>query len=161
MKNLIMTLFCAIAMTLPVCAQSNLNSKADNIVGEYLTDRGGSKSKVRVTKAADGTYTAQVSKMYTKMKFLVNNGAVDIKSAEYPVEDGSVTISVIKIRYNNDKNWSNVNIYAWSDAGGDVVTWPGLAMTKEADGTFTAIIPDYPNKVIFNDGTTLTLLLTL
>ena len=43
----------------PAFAQ-NFNDKADNIVGEYLTDRGGSKSKVRVTKNADGTYDAQV-----------------------------------------------------------------------------------------------------
>ena len=37
-----------------------LNDKADNIVGEYLTDHGGSKSKVRVTKNANGTYDAKV-----------------------------------------------------------------------------------------------------
>ena len=37
-----------------------LNTKADEIVGTYLTDRGGSKSKVRVTKQADGTYDARV-----------------------------------------------------------------------------------------------------
>ena len=43
----------------PAFAQ-NFNDKADNIVGEYLTDRGGSKSKVRVTKNAQGTYDAQV-----------------------------------------------------------------------------------------------------
>ncbi|MBQ8734616.1 MAG: DUF2147 domain-containing protein, partial [Bacteroidaceae bacterium] len=60
MKNFIMTLFCAMMMAIPSFAQSSLNNKADNIVGEYLTDRGGSKSKVRVTKAADGTYTAQI-----------------------------------------------------------------------------------------------------
>ena len=44
---------------IPAMAQG-INDKADNIIGEYLTDRGGSKSKVRITKNADGTYNAQV-----------------------------------------------------------------------------------------------------
>ena len=54
-----MTIICAVLFALPSMAQG-INDNADNIVGEYLTDRGGSKSKVRVTKAADGTYTAQI-----------------------------------------------------------------------------------------------------
>ncbi len=122
-------------------------------VSLYGAEDPAATSVVEMTKNADGTYTAQVSAMYTKMKFVVNNGTADIKSAEYPVEESSVALGAYKIKYNNDQNWANVNIYAWSDVGGDVVAWPGLAMTKEADGTYTAIIPNYPNKVIFNDGT--------
>ena len=49
----------SLVFAMPAFAQG-INDKADNIVGEYLTDRGGSKSKVRVTKSADGTYSAQV-----------------------------------------------------------------------------------------------------
>jgi uncharacterized protein (DUF2147 family) len=37
-----------------------LNDKADNIIGEYMSDRGGSKSKIRITKNSNGTYNAQV-----------------------------------------------------------------------------------------------------
>ena len=59
MKRLIVTILCAMAFCVPSMAQG-INDKADNIIGEYLTDRGGSKSKVRVTKNADGTYNAQV-----------------------------------------------------------------------------------------------------
>ena len=59
MKKLIVTILCAMAFCLPSMAQG-INDKADNIIGEYLTDRGGSKSKVRVTKNANGTYNAQV-----------------------------------------------------------------------------------------------------
>ncbi len=59
MKQMMMTLLCALAFVMPAFAQG-INDKADNIVGEYLTDRGGSKSKVRVTKNANGTYDAQV-----------------------------------------------------------------------------------------------------
>ena len=50
---------CAMIAFCPTFAQG-INDKADNIVGEYLTDRGGSKSKVRITKNAQGTYDAQV-----------------------------------------------------------------------------------------------------
>ena len=53
-----MTLLCALVLSMPSFAQG-INDKADNIVGEYLTDRGGSKSKVRVTKNADGTYNVR------------------------------------------------------------------------------------------------------
>ena len=38
----------------------DMNSKADNIVGDYLVDHKGEKSKVKVFKNADGSYTAQV-----------------------------------------------------------------------------------------------------
>lgn len=44
-----MLMLCAMMAVCPVFAQG-INDKADNIVGEYLTDRGGSKSKVRITK---------------------------------------------------------------------------------------------------------------
>ena len=50
------SILCALVFAMPSFAQG-INDKADNIVGEYLTDRGGSKSKVRVTKNADGTYS--------------------------------------------------------------------------------------------------------
>ena len=55
MKKLIVTILCAMAFCLPSMAQG-INDKADNIIGEYLTDRGGSKSKVRVTKNAVGAF---------------------------------------------------------------------------------------------------------
>lgn len=58
MKKIIATLIFAVALSVPAFSQDN--NKADNIIGEYLTDRGGSKSKVRVTKSTDGTYTAQI-----------------------------------------------------------------------------------------------------
>lgn len=59
MKKFFMLMLCAMMAVCPVFAQG-INDKADNIVGEYLTDRGGSKSKVRITKNAQGTYDAQV-----------------------------------------------------------------------------------------------------
>lgn len=59
MKKTIFTLIGAIMFAIPTFAQ-NINKNGDEIIGEYLTDRGGSKSKVRVTKEENGTYTAQL-----------------------------------------------------------------------------------------------------
>lgn len=59
MKKLVLAAIAAALMAIPSMAQ-DFRSNADNIIGEYLTDRGGSKSKVRVTKNADGSYDAQV-----------------------------------------------------------------------------------------------------
>ena len=59
MKQFMISILCALVFAMPSFAQG-INDKADNIVGEYLTDRGGSKSKVRITKNAQGTYDAQV-----------------------------------------------------------------------------------------------------
>ena len=59
MKKIIFTLIGAIMFAIPTFAQ-NINKNGDEIIGEYLTDRGGSKSKVRVTKEENGTYTAQL-----------------------------------------------------------------------------------------------------
>ena len=59
MKQFMISILCALVFAMPSFAQG-INDKADNIVGEYLTDRGGGKSKVRITKNAQGTYDAQV-----------------------------------------------------------------------------------------------------
>jgi len=113
MKKLIVTLLCAITMALPTFAQNTFNSKADNIIGEYLTDRGGSKSKVRVTKAADGTYTAQL--------FWVENPndangkkRKDVKNPDKKLRNTDIDkVVIIKgLKYiKEDKQWGDTKIY--------------------------------------------------
>ena len=113
MRTFIMTILFAIGLTLPTFAQSTLNNKADNIIGEYLTDRGGSKSKVRVTKAADGTYTAQL--------FWVENPTdangkkrKDVKNPDKKLRntdiDKVVIIEGLKF-IKEDKQWGGTKIY--------------------------------------------------
>ena len=58
MKKIIFTLMCVL-MAISSSAQ-DLNSKGDNIIGEYLSIKDGGKSKIRITKESNGTYTAQV-----------------------------------------------------------------------------------------------------
>ncbi len=107
---------------------------------------------VTMTKDTDGLYKANVSTEFTKMKFSVATNSFTINSAEYAVADCTVKLGAYKISFNNTYKWANVNVYAWNTAGGELAAWPGVAMTKEADGTFTAVIPNFPDKIIFNNG---------
>lgn len=112
MKKFLIMLTCAIMAACPVFAQG-LNDKADNIVGEYLTDRGGNKSKVRITKNAQGTYDAQVfwvehplDKDGKKRKDVKNPD----KSLRNVDIDNVVLVRGLKFD-SEDKEWSGAKIY--------------------------------------------------
>ena len=113
MRTLILAILCAISVALPTYSQSTLNSKADNIIGEYLTDRGGSKSKVRITKAADGTYTAQLfwvenpNDANGKKRKDVNNPDKSLRNVDI---DKVVIIKGLKY-IKEDKQWGGTKIY--------------------------------------------------
>lgn len=112
MKKTIFTLICAMMLSIPSFAQS-INKNGDEIIGEYLTDRGGSKSKVRVTKAADGTYTAQ---MFWVEKPLDSNGnkRKDVKNPDKALRDTPVDqIVLVKgLKYDaEEKYWGGAKIY--------------------------------------------------
>ena len=107
-----MTLLCAMVFYLPTFAQG-INDKADNIVGEYLTDRGGSKSKVRVTKSADGTYNAQI---FWVEKPLDANGnkRKDVKNPDKSLRNVDIDQVVIVqgLKYDASKKmWGGAKIY--------------------------------------------------
>ena len=106
-----MMIFCAMMLT-PAVAQG-LNDNGDNILGEYLTERGGTKSKVRVTKNADGTYKAQVfwvEKLYDES----GNKRKDVKNPDKSLRDVYVDeIVLVKgLKYiAEDKEWGDAKIY--------------------------------------------------
>ena len=111
MKCFILAVF-AVMFTTMGFAQG-LNDKGDNIIGTYLTDRGGSKSKVRVTKNADGTYNAQV---YWVENALDANGnkRKDVKNPDKMLRNVDVDkIVLVKgLRYvAEDKCWGDAKIY--------------------------------------------------
>lgn len=112
MKKLLLTLFCALALALPSFAQG-LNDKADNIVGEYLTDRGGSKSKVRITKNTDGTYNAQV--FWVEKPFdAQGNKRKDVKNPDKNMRNVDIdkVVLVKGLKYDaDDKEWGGAKIY--------------------------------------------------
>ena len=105
-----MMIFCAIVLT-PALAQG-LNDNGDNILGEYLTERGGTKSKVRVTKNADGTYNAQV--FWEKLYDEDGNKRKDVKNPDKSLRDVYVDeiILVKGLKYiPEDKEWGDAKIY--------------------------------------------------
>lgn len=112
MKKIITLFICAIAFSISSIAQ-NFNNSADNIIGEYLTDRGGSKSKVRVTKAADGTYTAQI---FWVEQPLDENGKKrkDVKNPDKSLQNVDIDkVVVVKgLKYDKEeKEWNGAKIY--------------------------------------------------
>lgn len=112
MKKFIFTLIAAIAFTMPSLAQS-LNKNADDIVGEYLTDRGGSKSKVRVTKSADGTYSAQVFWVENPLD-KNGNRRKDVKNPDKSLRNVDIDKVVIvkDLKYDaEEKEWNGAKIY--------------------------------------------------
>lgn len=111
MKNFLWMILCAF-MALPAMAQG-LNDKGDNILGEYLTDRGGHKSKVRITKNEDGSYNAQV---FWVENALDENGnkRKDVKNPDKNLRNVDVDqiILVKGLKYiAEDKEWGNAKIY--------------------------------------------------
>lgn len=109
------TLFMTVCMLLLACTSfaQGLNAKADDIVGEYTTDRGGSLSKVRVTKNADGTYDACVfwvqdpwDKDGKKRK--------DVKNPDKSLRNVDIdkVVLVKGLKYDGkDKKWGDAKIY--------------------------------------------------
>ncbi|MBO5700536.1 MAG: DUF2147 domain-containing protein [Bacteroidales bacterium] len=112
MKKLLFSIIAALFIAVPAVAQ-NLNSNPDSIVGEYSTDRGGSKSKVRVTKNADGTYTAQV--FWVENPLDANgNKRKDVKNPDKSLRNVDIdqVVLVNGLKYNaKDKTWGGTKIY--------------------------------------------------
>lgn len=113
MKNIIITLLCIVAFATTASAQHTSNSNPDSIVGEYLTDRGGSKSKVRITKNADGSFDAQVywvENPYDKD----GNKRKDVKNPDKSLRNVDVDkIVIVKgLKYDaTKKQWGGAKIY--------------------------------------------------
>jgi uncharacterized protein (DUF2147 family) len=112
MKRFMISILCALVFAMPSLAQG-INDKADNIVGEYLTDRGGNKSKVRVTKEADGTYSAQVF-WVEKPYDAKGNKRKDVKNPDKSLRNVDIDqVVIVKgLKYDKeDKEWGGAKIY--------------------------------------------------
>ena len=112
MRKILFVLLCTVLGTCPIFAQ-DINEKGDNIVGEYLTDRGGSKSKVRITMNAQGTYDAQV---FWVEKPLDANGnkRKDVNNPDKSLRNIDIdkVVLVKGLRFDSeDKEWSGAKIY--------------------------------------------------
>ncbi len=113
MRRLITTI-AAVLFFLPyTAAQTDLNSSADSIIGEYAVNHQGEFTKVRVTKEDDGTYKAQV--FWVEMR-LDENGNVRLdeknpdKSLRHVECDAIVLIRGMK--YDPvKKKWGGTKVY--------------------------------------------------
>ena len=112
MKRFIIALICATTFSIPAVSQS-LNNNPDDIIGEYLTDRGGSKSTVRVTKEANGTYSAQV--FWVEKPYDTNgNKRKDVKNPDKNLRNTDIdkVVIVTGLRYDKaEKEWNGAKIY--------------------------------------------------
>jgi uncharacterized protein (DUF2147 family) len=112
MRKILMIMLCAMISVCPAFAQG-INDKADNIVGEYLTDRGGSKSKVRITKNAQGTYDAQVFWVENPMD-KDGKKRKDVKNPDKSLRNVDIdkVVLVRGLKFDaDDKEWSGAKIY--------------------------------------------------
>lgn len=94
-------------------AADNPNSSADSIIGNYLVEFKGEKSKVRISKGADGTYTAQIFWVENRLE---KNGTVrkDSKNPDKSLRNVDCDKIVIfkGLKYDSStKVWSGTNIY--------------------------------------------------
>ena len=55
------------------------------------------------------------------------------------------------IYFDNSIGWSRVKVYYWSSSNTTMTSWPGIAMTKLADGTYKVTLPSDATMVKFND----------
>jgi uncharacterized protein (DUF2147 family) len=112
MKKIILMTIAAILLAIPAVAQ-DVNSNPDSIIGEYSTDRGGKKSKVRVTKNENGTYTAQV--FWVENPFDENgNKRKDVKNPDKSLRNVDIdkVILVNGLKYDeSNKTWGGTKIY--------------------------------------------------
>lgn len=94
-------------------AADDPNSSADSIIGNYLVEFKGEKSKVKISKGADGTYTAQI---YWVENRLEKDGTVrkDSKNPNKSLRNVDCDKIVIfkGLKYDSTaKVWSGANIY--------------------------------------------------
>ena len=111
MKKIFFTLMCAL-MVVAANAQ-DLNSNGDNILGEYLSLKDGSKSKIRITKQEDGAYTAQV--FWVERDLDANgNKRKDVKNPDKSLRNVDIdkVVLIKDLKYvAKDKEWKGTKIY--------------------------------------------------
>ena len=112
MKKILFTLMCIVLFAVSSNAQ-NLNSNGDNIIGEYLSIKDGSRSKIRIFKERNGTYTAQV---FWIENALDRNGnkRKDSKNPNANLRnvDLDKVVLIKGLKYDaDDEEWTDTDIY--------------------------------------------------
>lgn len=111
MKRLILLILLLPGLCL---AQHAKNSKADAIVGLYQADHGGEKSKVRVFKAKDGTYTAMCIWLQDSIDKKTGKLRTDEKNPDRSLRNTPCNRVIIfkGLKYNaSKKHWDGTKVY--------------------------------------------------
>ena len=139
-------------------------SWGEDINLHYWTDGGDSTAwpGEPMTKNEDGTFTLTIPSSFNKV--IVNNGTVQTgdlsviagKDVNLTVDaNGGVAFEyqgTYTVNVTVPASWgSNINLYCFNEDMGLNNGWPGAAMTRNDDGTFTVQVPDYATKVIVNN----------
>ena len=111
MKSFLLLIICAL-FSIGTFAQ-DVNDNADNIIGYYFTEYGGSKGKIRVTKNDNGTYKAQtiwIEKAYDKK----GNKIKDVKNPDKSLRNIDIDKVVLAdgLKYDKENRcWGGTKIY--------------------------------------------------
>ena len=77
--------------------------------------------------------------------YYVSSVAVDDKVVGGSSGSGSGTGSqtgTFRVRFKNEKGWTNVHMHVWADSSNPLTTWPGIQMTKDdTDGSYYHDLP--------------------
>lgn len=100
-------------LTGTLAATEDPNAAGDNIIGDYIVEHKGEKSKVKVFKNADGSYTAQIFWVQNRTE---KDGSVrkDVKNPDKSKRNVDCDRIVLfkGLKYNaSAKTWSGANIY--------------------------------------------------
>lgn len=113
MRQFFITLALLVTCICPAIAQSGLNDKADNIVGEYLGKQNEDRFKVRISKLADGTYQGQIFWMEKNCDDK-GNRLLDDKNPDRSLRNTPCDQIVLfsGLKYNAKKHrWDDTKIY--------------------------------------------------
>ena len=139
-------------------------SWGENINLYYWNDGGDSAAWPGdpMTKNEDGTFTLTIPSSFNKV--IVNNGSVQTgdlsviagKNVNMTVDaNGGVAFDypgTYTVNVTVPASWgTNINLYCFNEELGLNNSWPGAAMTRNDDGTFTVQVPNYTTKVIVNN----------
>ena len=104
---------------------------------------------VPMTKQADGKWKTIItipSSTLSVFDCVFNNGNNtwdNNNSQDWHVTVTPGTVASLKVHYWKADNWSNeVNIHYWNSIPAGATTWPGVAMTKDADGWYSFTFPN-------------------
>ncbi|MDO4748542.1 MAG: starch-binding protein [Eubacteriales bacterium] len=91
-------------------------------------------------------YVAGIKSASSKCGEYVEGGEIIIPPTEPVLPQGNY------IYYKNTNNWSNVQIYYWSDENTGMISWPGEQMQSLGNNVYAAELPQDAKYVIFNNG---------